>query len=85
VIDRRLVLVIAALALVALITQGLVWVFAPREADNAFVGPPRSDYTLTDFTLDALDETGQHSFTMVAPRMARKQDDGSIFVSTPNY
>ena len=84
-IDRRLVLIIAALAVFALATQALVWVLAPREDESAFVGPPRSDYTLTDFTLDALDERGQHSFSMVAPRMARRQDDGSIYVSTPNY
>ena len=83
-IDRRLVLIIAALAVFALATQALVWVLAPREEESAFVGPPRSDYTLTDFTLDALDERGQHSFSMVAPRMARRQDDGSIFVSTPS-
>lgn len=84
-IDRRLVLIIAVLAVFALATQALVWVLAPREQESAFVGPPRSDYTLTDFTLDALDESGQHSFSMVAPRMARRQDDGSIYVSTPNY
>lgn len=84
-IDRRLVLIIAVLAVFALATQALVWVLAPREEESAFVGPPRSDYTLTDFTLDALDERGQHSFSMVAPRMARRQDDGSIYVSTPNY
>jgi len=85
VIDRRLVLIIAALAVFALATQAIVWFLAPREEESAFVGPPRSDYTLTDFTLDALDEQGQHSFSMVAPRMARRQDDGSIYVSTPDY
>ena len=84
-IDRRLVLIIAALAVFALATQAIVWFLAPREEESAFVGPPRSDYTLTDFTLDALDEQGQHSFSMVAPRMARRQDDGSIYVSTPDY
>jgi lipopolysaccharide export system protein LptC len=73
------------LAVFALATQGLVWLLAPREEESAFVGPPRSDYTLTEFTLDALDERGQHSFSMVAPRMARRQDDASIYVSTPNY
>jgi lipopolysaccharide export system protein LptC len=77
------VLIIAALAVFALATQAIVWFLAPREEESAFVGPPRSDYTLTDFTLDALDEQGQHSFSMVAPRMARRQDDGSIYVSTP--
>ena len=84
-IDRRTYLVIALLAVVALATQALVWVFVPREVENSFVGPPRSDYTLGNFTLDALDELGHHSFTMVAPRLVRKEDDGSIYVTTPDY
>jgi len=85
VIDRRTYLVIVLLALVALATQALVWVFVPREVENSFVGPPRSDYTLGNFTLDALDELGHHSFTMVAPRLVRKEDDASIYVTTPDY
>jgi len=85
VIDRRLVLMIAMLAVVALATQAVVWFLAPREEESAFVGPPRSDYTLTDFTLDSLDEQGQHSFSMTAPRMARRQDDGSIYITAPDY
>ncbi len=84
-IDRRLVLIIAMLAVFALATQAVVWFLAPREEESAFVGPPRSDYTLTDFTLDSLDEQGQHAFSMVAPRMARRQDDGSIYITTPDY
>ena len=84
-IDRRLVLIIAMLAVVALATQAVVWFLAPREEESAFVGPPRSAYTLTDFTLDSLDEQGQHAFSMTAPRMARRQDDGSIYITTPDY
>jgi lipopolysaccharide export system protein LptC len=83
--DRRTYLTIAILVVIALATQALVWVFVPRETENTFVGPPRSDYTLGNFTLDALDEQGHHSFTMVAPRLARKEDDGSIYVTAPNY
>lgn len=84
-IDRRTYLAIVLLAIVALATQALVWVFVPRDVENTFVGPPRSDYTLGNFTLDALDELGHHSFTMVAPRLVRKEDDGSIYVTTPDY
>lgn len=84
-IEQRTWLIIALLAAIAVATQALVWIFVPREFESTFVGPPRSDYTLTNFTLDALDEQGRHSFTMVAPRLARKQDDGSIFVTAPNY
>lgn len=83
--ERRLVLAIAALAVLALSTQILVWVFAPREAPPAFVGPPRSDYTLSDFSIDALDARGQHSFSVAGPRLVRRAADSSIFVTTPDY
>lgn len=83
--ERRLVFAIAALAVLALATQILVWVFAPREAPPAFVGPPRSDYTLTDFSIDALDAQGEHSFSVAGPRLVRRAEDGSIFVTAPGY
>jgi lipopolysaccharide export system protein LptC len=83
--ERKLILTVLILAIVALATQALVWVFAPRDNGNEFVGPPRSDYTLTDFTLNALGDDGALSFTVSGPRLARKEDDGSIFVATPNY
>jgi len=83
--DRRSYAAIVLLAIVALETQALVWVFVPRDVEDTFVGPPRSDYTLGNFTLDALDEEGKHSFTMAAPRLVRKEDDSSIYVTTPKY
>jgi lipopolysaccharide export system protein LptC len=83
--DRRSVLTIVALALLAFAGWVLVWVFRPHDEGNAFIGPPRSDYTLNNFTLDALDTDGNHSFTVIAPRLARRGDDGSIFVVTPDY
>ena len=84
-IDRRLVLIIAMLAVFALATQAVVWFLAPREEENAFVGPPRSDYTLTDFTLNALDSEGALSFQTTGPALQRRGDDGSIFMTTPDY
>ena len=83
--ERRLILIIAALAALALSTQILVWVFAPREAVPAFIGPPRSDYTLGNFSIDALDAQGRHSFSIAGPRLARRAEDGSIFVTAPDY
>ena len=83
--ERRLVRSIAALSVLALATQILVWVFAPRESPPAFVGPPRSDYTLSDFSIDALDAQGQHSFSVAGPRLVRRAEDGSIFVTSPDY
>jgi len=83
--ERKLVLTIALLAALALITQVLVWVYATRNAAPAFVGPPRSDYTLTNFNVDALDVDGQHAFSISGPRLTRRAADGSIFVATPKY
>lgn len=83
--ERRLILAIAVLAALAISTQILVWVFAPREAVPAFVGPPRSDYTLNDFSIDALDARGQHSFSVAGPRLVRRAEDSSIFVTAPDY
>jgi lipopolysaccharide export system protein LptC len=83
--ERRLILTILGAAALALFTQVLVWVYVAREQTPDFVGPPRSDYTLTNFSVDSLDENGKHSFTIVAPRMVRKEDDASMFVTSPNY
>jgi lipopolysaccharide export system protein LptC len=83
--ERKLVLTIAALAAIALATQVLVWVYATRNGAQAFIGPPRSDYTLANFTVDALDADGHHAFSLAGPRLVRRAEDGSIFVTTPNY
>ena len=83
--ERRLVAIVFLLALGALLTQIGVWMLSGHDTNQDFVGPPRSDYTLTNFTIDALDADGQHSFTIDGPRLARKEDDGSIFITAPNY
>jgi len=83
--ERKLVLTIAALAAFALATQILVWVYAARNSSPAFVGPPRSDYTLANFTVDALDADGRHAFSIAGPSLVRRAEDGSIYVTTPNY
>ena len=83
--ERRLVLTIALLAAIALATQALVWIYAAHNAAPAFIGPPRSDYTLTNFTVDALDTDGRHAFSIAGPRLVRRAEDGSIFVTTPKY
>lgn len=76
---------IAALVLVATATWTLLWLFRPPEPQPEFVGPPRSNYTLADFQLNALDEAGKLSFTVTAPALARRNDDGSLWVDTPDF
>lgn len=84
-IERRTLLVIVVLALIAFAAWMEVWLMRARSASDDFVGPPRSDYTLRNFTLDALDQAGAYSFSVTGPRMARRGDDGSIYVTLPDY
>jgi len=62
-----------------------LWLTRDRTNAQTFAGPPRSDYTLEEFTLDALDSAGKRTFRVSGPRLARRGDDGSIFVETPDY
>jgi lipopolysaccharide export system protein LptC len=83
--DRRLWFVAALLALVGIALNIVLWITRQRTNEQTFAGPPRSDYTLTDFTLNALDAEGKLSFQTVGPFLARRGEDGSIFVTTPDY
>ncbi|MGH8173278.1 MAG: LPS export ABC transporter periplasmic protein LptC [Rhodanobacteraceae bacterium] len=83
--DRRLWLVATLLALAGIGLNIVLWVTRQRVNEQTFAGPPRSDYTLTDFTLNALDSSGALSFQTTGPRLARRGDDGSIFMTTPDY
>ena len=84
-LDRRFILLVIGLAVLALFSQVLLWLTRPPALEPTFTGPPRSGYTLDNFSLNALDETGKLSFTISGPRLTRHSDDGSIFVSTPEY
>lgn len=83
--ERRTLANIFMLAALALGAQLLVWIFRPHEPAPAFVGPPRSDYALTHFTLDALGDDGKLTFSVSGPRLTHKQEDGSLYVDTPDY
>ncbi len=85
IIERRTLLALVSLAIVAALTQILLWLTRPPALEPTFSGPPRSGYTLDNFSMNALDEQGKLSFTVSGPRLTRRSEDGSIFVSTPNY
>ncbi|MGB0134154.1 LPS export ABC transporter periplasmic protein LptC, partial [Dokdonella sp.] len=85
VIDRRFVILVVLLAVLAAGSQILVWLARPPPMEPTFSGPPRSSYTLDNFSLNALDADGKLSFTISGPRLTRRSEDGSIFVSTPDY
>lgn len=83
--DRRYWLLVVVLALLAGGSSLLVWLTRERPDAQTFAGPPRSDYVLTDYTLDALDSEGKRSFRITGPRLARNGDTGEIFAATPRY
>lgn len=83
--DRRYWTNFALLAALALASQVLYWWLRPQPDLDAFTGPPRSNYTLTDFTLNALDSAGGLAFTVNGPFLARRDQDGSVFVTKPDY
>jgi len=83
--ERRYWLIVAVLAFFAAGTELLLWLTRDRTNAQTFAGPPRSDYTLEQFTLDALDSAGKRTFRVSGPRLSRRGDDGSIFVESPDY
>ena len=85
IIERRKLIALVSLAIVAALTQILLWLTRPPALEPTFSGPPRSGYTLDNFSMNALDEKGKLSFTVSGPRLTRRSEDGSIFVSTPDY
>ncbi|MBA8888325.1 lipopolysaccharide export system protein LptC [Dokdonella fugitiva] len=83
--ERRYWVIVFVLGLLVIGTEALLWLVRDRTNAQTFAGPPRSDYTLSDFTLDALDSAGKRTFQVSGPRLARRGDDGSIFVDAPDY
>lgn len=83
--ERRYWMLVVVLTLVALGSELLLWLTRERPDEQTFAGPPRSDYTLTDFTMNALDSAGKRTFLISGPSLARRGEDGSIFVTTPDY
>lgn len=83
--SRNYWLTVAVLVAFVLGTEYLVWLNRDRTNEQTFAGPPRSDYTLNDFTLNALNAEGKRTFQVSGPFLARRGEDGSIYVTTPDY
>jgi lipopolysaccharide export system protein LptC len=83
--DRKNLLLGLVLLIAAAASQLLIWWLKPPPKPNEMVGPPRSSYTLNDFTLDALGEDGTPAFRLVAPYLARREGDDSLYVNAPVY
>jgi lipopolysaccharide export system protein LptC len=83
--DRRLAAAILVLALAGGAAQVLLWWIGPAPKPNAFVGPPRSGYTLSDFKLTQYGSDGLPSFLIDAPRLERREGDASLYINTPDF
>ena len=77
-----------ALTLVLLVAAALsgwsVWTHRPDDA-SALASEARSDYTLHDFELVALDRLGKEAFTLRAPQLKRHSGDRTMTLVTPLF
>lgn len=83
-VERTLALA-AALAIVAALTQWLVWLRGESAREDAFTGPPRSDYTLSEFSLSALGDDGTLAFAVDAPRLVKHPWLDTLSVEAPRF
>lgn len=83
--DRKVASGIVLLALVVGTLQTIMWWVAPTPKTNDFVGPPRSGYTLINFHMWSYDQLGHPSFSMVSPRLDRREGDDSLYIITPQF
>jgi len=82
---RRLVIIIAVLALAAGGVQLLLWWLAPKHALRQQAGPPRSGYTLQQFTLYGYNPDGRLAYRIQAPRLERREGDASLYLNSPTF
>nr|WP_244962542.1 LPS export ABC transporter periplasmic protein LptC [Oleiagrimonas soli] len=82
---RRLIASMIALALAIGIVQILVWWLQPKRDNRMDAGPPRSGYTLHDFTLYGYGDNGKLSYRLQAPRLERREGDDSLYLNQPTF
>ena len=70
------------LLVAAAISGWSVWTHRPDHASAAVVDA-RSDYTLHDFELVALDKLGKEAFTLRAPQLQRHPGDRTMTLVDP--
>lgn len=77
-------IIVVLLTVVASLTGWSLW--QKRLNDEGQTAPAgRADYVLQDFELVALNEQGQESFTLRAPRLARDPNAKSMDITTPLF
>lgn len=83
--DNRTMVAIVVLAIAAPASWILErWVAGSTPA-NDFIGPPISDYVLYNAKVWSYDVDGLLSFTMISPRMDRRDGDESLYINAPVF
>jgi lipopolysaccharide export system protein LptC len=82
---RRLLTSLFALALAIGVVQGLLWWLEPASKPQQMVGPPRSSYTLHEFTLDGYGPKGHMAYQLSAPQLERREGDASMYINQPRF
>jgi lipopolysaccharide export system protein LptC len=72
------------LAAAAAISGWSIWKHRPAET-GPVAADARSDYVLQDFEVVVLNEQGQESFTLRAPRLTRSPGDRTMTLATPTF
>lgn len=85
ILAERWLAVAVVLALIAALTQWIAWLNADDAVVDTFVGPPRSDYTLANFTLTTFDASGRFQFAVEAPRLVKHPYVGSLEIDAPQF
>lgn len=81
--ERRLWPVVLMLAVLAGISQWLLWLFSPAPEPPPFIGPLRPEYSLDRFHLRVFKESGELSLEVESPRMDRHSGDGHFLIQQP--
>lgn len=76
---------VAVLVLVAVASSWLLLKLYTREEPAQLVGPPRSDYSLRNFDLIALDDEGKESFRVTGPMLSRHPFLGTLDIEEPRF
>lgn len=82
---RRLLTSLIALVVAGILVQVALWWIRPPVEPRQMVGPPRSGYTLKNFTFHAYDIDGRLSFRIHSPSLERRENDRSLFIDKPHF
>lgn len=77
--------VLLALGAAVALSQILLWWLVPPPQPQQVTGPPRSGYSLDNFSLDVLTRDGSVGFTLQAPHLQRRDADDSLFIDEPDF